>query len=228
MATIRVTPFPSGQEAQWKIASYSYAQYKAITPADSNVVTLSARLSSGRQVASIRVPIQITLAFCPAIEEMVSTSGIAPQNIGTIIIQVQSHEGAAEILAYLEAYPTLMNHDGRISPFGKVSKKPIYTYFRIAQVAQSLGMTPIAKEAVDQIKGALFKPGQLSWGIAISDLNAIYRNIDDQHWLRYHVNKSIALASINKVLRNEKELKAYITETHSFEAQQIQTIVERA
>ena len=101
---------------------------------------------------------------------------------------------------------------GTIKEYGQEEKTPFYTYYRRAQAAQSLGMLPVKEEMIRRIDAMLYKGSCRSWGLQITDMKLIYEYLKPDHWVRRCISKSIAVANIDRVLRNEAMIEQYMKE----------------
>lgn len=229
-----VTSFDAGNTQDWHIATLDKQSILDHVEVDywSPLVKVVARLPDDTDVpAKTPTPLRALTAFCPAIYEAVLLSGRPGHTITRIIINLDNLgqlEGLIPIIGYVDKYKEIKHADGTIEPMGMITRNAFYNYFRIAEVAQKLGMRSIVKETTGRIRGMLYKEDSKSWGVAISDLKLIYTNISNsQHWIRYHISKSLALSANAGVLRNqqaiEEVLKNEIPDVHA----EIKEIAER-
>ncbi|KAK5937474.1 hypothetical protein PMZ80_010092 [Knufia obscura] len=201
----------------------------------SHEVTIVGRLPNGRQMTcSQKVPANKVAGMAVAVEDAILAAGIHDlTTIGTILIDVQNINALSRLIgAIIEASATY-DRQGRLQllGIGRINEMPFYTYWRIAQLAQELGMRSFLEEMLGRIKGMFYKEDKKRYRVDNGDINLIYKNIpDDQnhgsYWIRYHISKSIALASLDGVLHRHAAVQAFINDRYPEVGRQIGEIHE--
>lgn len=201
---------------------------------ESRKVTFVGRLPNGQQLpCSMKVPILKASAMSVAISDAIDLANTYIENIDTIIIDVKNMKALSRLTsAIIEAtteYDWKSNY--RLVGLGRVDELPFYSYWRNAQLAQEMGIRGILLEMVGRIKAMFYKEDQKSYGVQKGDINLVYRHIpnDEAHssyWIRYHISRSLALASLDGVLRNQAGMLAFIKDRHPSAGDQIDELHE--
>ncbi|KAK5099077.1 hypothetical protein LTR70_001227 [Exophiala xenobiotica] len=183
---------------------------------NSHEVNIVARLGNGKLVpCSQKVPIAKAIGMSVAIEDAVVASGIWDYStIDRIIVDVQNLNALSRLVGAIIECNIAFDSRGnvRLVGIGRITDMPFHSYWRIAQLAQQLG---------------------IPYRVQVGDLNLIYRHIPDDashssYWIRYNISKSLAMSSLDGVLINENQIRTHITNNHPQVDTQIGEIRERA
>jgi len=66
---------------------------------------------------------------------------------------------------------------------GRINEIAFHSYWRIAQLAQGLGMRTSLSNTVGRIKGMCYNEDKKPYGLEIADINLIYRGTPDDNML---------------------------------------------
>lgn len=179
--------------------------------AQGHAVTVTA-IVKGREETLVNGRIQLALlqACSPAVKAAIKAAGVDAKAVHSVAVKCKSKYGLDNVIGYLIKH---YKSSSDFLAYEEVSKKPISTYYEIAEAASALSLFFLQEKLFERVnkKVTYSVKKNSTFGPQIGDLKRFYAldiSADDRY--RVALSKSIAQAYLSKTLRNVDEINDFM------------------
>ncbi|KAK5080304.1 hypothetical protein LTR70_008731 [Exophiala xenobiotica] len=179
------------------------------------LATVHARIRGKPDRALRRMPVLALRGFWPVADTTITLAGLTTNQVEDVVLPVPSEDAIKGFIFTLDWMCSIIySKDCAFVKMPYINTLPTYRNFRVAQNARMLGMTDVMQAMLGRIndlryKGQLYRPD-------VEDVKLVLKYIAPDHGIRVRPIAMIAQATLDKKLRNKKDINTLMEDDEGF------------